>query len=192
MTAQIPSDSEIILTPSDDQIVQELLPEVTDLDQSSSIYTVDAEPQASWENNQAKTKAFFSNPGEHLGTYWQQYKPIVIAIALLTVAIIALNFVFSVISFIFAIPLLGGLLNLVGLGYSIWFVKRYLLAAKSRQELYQKIEQAKKDILGTTEAVATDVNRYAQRSATMHESSGEVQLDNDLERALHNIETPVG
>jgi len=192
MTAQIPSDSEIILAPSDDQIVQELLPEVTGMNQSSSNYTVDAEPQASWENNQAKMKAFLSNPGEHLGTYWQQYKPIVIAIALLAVAIIAINFVFLVISFIFAIPLLGGLLNLVGLGYSVWFVKRYLLTAKSRQELFQKIEQVKKDILGTTEVVATDANHYAQRSATMPESAGEVQLDNDLERAMHSIETPVG
>eukprot|EP00209_Acetabularia_acetabulum_P000732 EC095463.1.p1 GENE.EC095463.1~~EC095463.1.p1 ORF type:complete len:143 (+),score=7.48 EC095463.1:25-453(+) len=50
-----------------------------------------------------------------------------------------------------AVPLLPKLMELVGLGYSAWFVYRYLLFKSSREELIDDVEGLKKKIAGTTE-----------------------------------------
>lgn len=55
----------------------------------------------------------------------------------------------TVVSAVNAVPLLPKLLELVGLGYSAWFVYRYLLFKSSREELLQDIEELKKKITGT-------------------------------------------
>ncbi|KAK1364258.1 putative cyanobacterial aminoacyl-tRNA synthetase, CAAD domain, protein CURVATURE THYLAKOID 1 [Heracleum sosnowskyi] len=48
-----------------------------------------------------------------------------------------------------AVPLLPKIMELVGLGYSGWFVYRYLLFKSSRKELATDIESLKKKIAGT-------------------------------------------
>ncbi|KAK3194682.1 hypothetical protein Dsin_025992 [Dipteronia sinensis] len=48
-----------------------------------------------------------------------------------------------------SIPLVPKLLELVGLGYTGWFVYRYLLFKQSRKELATDIEAIKKKISGT-------------------------------------------
>nr|QIB03064.1 curvature thykaloid 1A protein [Oliveria decumbens] len=48
-----------------------------------------------------------------------------------------------------SIPLLPKILELVGLGYTGWFVYRYLLFKSSRKELATDIESLKKKIAGT-------------------------------------------
>ncbi|KAE7999410.1 hypothetical protein FH972_003843 [Carpinus fangiana] len=48
-----------------------------------------------------------------------------------------------------SVPLLPKLLELVGLGYTGWFVYRYLLFKSSRKELATDIEALKKKIAGT-------------------------------------------
>eukprot|EP00884_Botryococcus_braunii_P007080 jgi/Botrbrau1/16373/Bobra.0245s0005.1 len=45
-----------------------------------------------------------------------------------------------------AVPLLPKILELVGLGYSAWFVYRYLLFKSSREELLQDVDDLKKKI----------------------------------------------
>lgn len=48
-----------------------------------------------------------------------------------------------------SVPLLPKIMELVGLGYSGWFVYRYLLFKSSRKELATDIETLKKKIAGT-------------------------------------------
>ncbi|KAF1890071.1 hypothetical protein Lal_00025403 [Lupinus albus] len=48
-----------------------------------------------------------------------------------------------------SVPLLPKILELVGLGYTGWFVYRYLLYKSSRKELATDIEALKKKIAGT-------------------------------------------
>ncbi|XP_043712568.1 protein CURVATURE THYLAKOID 1D, chloroplastic-like isoform X2 [Telopea speciosissima] len=49
-----------------------------------------------------------------------------------------------------SIPLFPKLLEVVGLGYTIWFSYRYLIFKKNREELFAKIEELKQEILGST------------------------------------------
>jgi hypothetical protein len=45
--------------------------------------------------------------------------------------------------------LVAPLFELIGLGYTAWFVYRYLLSAASRQELSQEIQALKNQVFGT-------------------------------------------
>ncbi|KAJ1253975.1 hypothetical protein BS78_10G113100 [Paspalum vaginatum] len=64
-------------------------------------------------------------------------------------AIVALWLTSVVVGAINAVPLLPKILELVGLGYTGWFVYRYLLFKESRKELASDIETLKKKIAGT-------------------------------------------
>ncbi|KAH7296209.1 hypothetical protein KP509_26G013600 [Ceratopteris richardii] len=58
-------------------------------------------------------------------------------------ALAALWFSTTILGAVNSVPLLPKLLELVGLGYSFWFVYRYLLFKENRKELTKEIEQLK-------------------------------------------------
>ncbi|KAK3159166.1 hypothetical protein QOZ80_2AG0146540 [Eleusine coracana subsp. coracana] len=62
-------------------------------------------------------------------------------------AFVALFILSSVISAIDSIPLLPKLLELVGIGYSVWFIWNYLLFKGNRDELFAKFEDLKQRII---------------------------------------------
>lgn len=55
----------------------------------------------------------------------------------------------TVVGAVNSVPLLPKIMELVGLGYTGWFVYRYLLFKSSRKELASDIEALKKKIAGT-------------------------------------------
>ncbi|PIN26554.1 hypothetical protein CDL12_00690 [Handroanthus impetiginosus] len=64
-------------------------------------------------------------------------------------AIVAVWLASIVVGAINSVPLLPKIMELVGLGYTGWFVYRYLLFKSSRKELATDIEALKKKIAGT-------------------------------------------
>ncbi|OIW17208.1 hypothetical protein TanjilG_02497 [Lupinus angustifolius] len=64
-------------------------------------------------------------------------------------AIVAVWLSSTLIGALNSVPLLPKILELVGLGYTGWFVYRYLLFKSSRKELVTDIEDLKKKIGGT-------------------------------------------
>lgn len=61
---------------------------------------------------------------------------------------ITLKVTATVLDSIAYLPLVADILQLVGIGYSGWFVNRYLLRAPNRQELVQKARSLKTEVLG--------------------------------------------
>ncbi|KAG9132533.1 hypothetical protein Leryth_008455 [Lithospermum erythrorhizon] len=64
-------------------------------------------------------------------------------------AIVAVWLSSTLVGAINSVPLLPKIMELVGLGYTGWFVYRYLLFKQSRKELATDIESLKKKIAGT-------------------------------------------
>ncbi|XP_039009365.1 protein CURVATURE THYLAKOID 1D, chloroplastic-like [Hibiscus syriacus] len=64
-------------------------------------------------------------------------------------ALVALWLASALVGAIDSIPLFPKLLEVVGLGYAIWFTSRYLIFKKNREELATKVEQLKQQILGS-------------------------------------------
>lgn len=55
----------------------------------------------------------------------------------------------AVVGAIDSIPVVPKLLEVVGLGYIVWFSTRYLIFKKNREELSAKIEELKQQVLGS-------------------------------------------
>jgi threonine/homoserine/homoserine lactone efflux protein len=70
-------------------------------------------------------------------------------IGLIVLALVTVKVILALVDAIDDIPLVAPTLELIGLGYGIWFVYRYLLQASSRQELSEEIKTLKERVLGT-------------------------------------------
>ncbi|XP_010526664.1 PREDICTED: protein CURVATURE THYLAKOID 1D, chloroplastic [Tarenaya hassleriana] len=64
-------------------------------------------------------------------------------------ALIALYLAFAVVGSVESIPLLPKFLEVVGIGYTLWFATRYLLFKRNREELSTKMEEIKEQVLGS-------------------------------------------
>ncbi|BAQ66855.1 CAAD domain-containing protein [Geminocystis sp. NIES-3709] len=85
---------------------------------------------------------------DELGNFFSDYKQPLTTFGLIITASITVYVTLSVLDAIDNIPLLSSILELVGLGYTAWFVTRYLLKASTRQELFGEFDSLKKQILG--------------------------------------------
>ncbi|CAA7035965.1 unnamed protein product [Microthlaspi erraticum] len=64
-------------------------------------------------------------------------------------AIVALYLTSAIVASLESIPLFPKLMEVVGLGYTLWFTTRYLLFKRNREELKTKISEIKKQVLGS-------------------------------------------
>jgi hypothetical protein len=90
---------------------------------------------------------------EQITQLWHQYfgegKKSNLVLAILSIAAIPLlATVSSLLDFLNKIPLLPSIFELVGFGYSLWFVYRYLLFANTRKEITDAIANWKQQIFG--------------------------------------------
>lgn len=109
---------------------------------------IEARRLMAWERDRAQIEDFFNEPGKYIREFWQEYKPIIYVLGAIFTALVALKVVLGLIGFVTGLPLIGGLLELVGIGYSVWFANRYLLNAETRQELSQKVDELKQEVVG--------------------------------------------
>ncbi|WP_009632560.1 CAAD domain-containing protein [Synechocystis sp. PCC 7509] len=87
-----------------------------------------------------KVVSFLSQLSENLGSFFGENQQLLINLGLIFGAIIAFRVSLAVIAAINEIPLVAPTFELVGIGYSIWFISRFLLNTSNRQELGQKIQ----------------------------------------------------
>ena len=73
---------------------------------------------------------------------------LLVNLLLIFAGIIAVKVTLAIISAINDIPLLAPTFELVGLGYTGWFVYRYLLTKSTRQELVQEFQALKTQVVG--------------------------------------------
>lgn len=109
---------------------------------------IEARRLMAWERDRAQIEDFFNEPGKYIRAFWQEYKPIIYVLGAIFTALVALKIALGLIEFVTGLPLSGGLLELVGIGYSVWFANRYLLNAETRQELSQKVDELKQEVVG--------------------------------------------
>lgn len=91
---------------------------------------------------------FLAGLPEYLSEFFGEYRRPLITLGLLFAGILAVKMTFALLDAVDDIPLLAPILQLVGLGYSAWFVYRYMLKANTRQELGQELGELKDQIVG--------------------------------------------
>jgi hypothetical protein len=111
-----------------------------------------SENEEQWQKVGSQISIFLANIPEYIGRFYQEYKSLIISFALLVITVTALRIFLAVLNAINDIPLLSPFLQLIGLGYTIWFTFRYLLKDSTRQELAAEIGLLKKQILDREES----------------------------------------
>eukprot|EP01024_Parvocaulis_polyphysoides_P062719 TRINITY_DN72018_c0_g2_i1.p1 TRINITY_DN72018_c0_g2~~TRINITY_DN72018_c0_g2_i1.p1 ORF type:complete len:178 (+),score=25.28 TRINITY_DN72018_c0_g2_i1:170-703(+) len=81
----------------------------------------------------------------------------------------------TVLGAINSVPLLGRVMELVGVVYTSWFVYRYVLFKSSREELSQEIEQLKSKISGASEEIAESTTSITPTPPPTPEPTPEVK-----------------
>lgn len=91
---------------------------------------------------------FLAGLPEYLSEFFGEYRRPLITLGLIFGGILAVKMTLALLDAVDDIPLLAPILQLVGLGYSAWFVYRYMLKAATRQELGQELGELKNQIVG--------------------------------------------
>jgi glutamyl-tRNA synthetase len=84
----------------------------------------------------------------YIGGFYEQYKSPLTVVGVILASIISLKVLLGVVNELNDIPLLAPTFELIGIGYAVWFVYRYLLKSSNRQQLGQEIQALKEQILG--------------------------------------------
>lgn len=95
-----------------------------------------------------RVMAFIANLPQTFSQFFGEYSRPLTTVILIVVVLVTLRVLVGVIDIINTIPLVQPTLELVGIGFSAWFVYRYLLRSETRQELVTKFNALKAEVLG--------------------------------------------
>ncbi|GDZ94764.1 valyl-tRNA synthetase [Planktothrix agardhii CCAP 1459/11A] len=131
---------------------------------------------------------------EVLGGFFKQYQKPLILTGLFFVAFLTIKCFVAALNAINELPLLPTIFELIGMGYSGWFVYRYLFKASQREELGKILQELKTEFIGSAEA---DKNLEIPNiySAVCQEPSSEIisiidpKLEADFELIIGAIRT---
>jgi hypothetical protein len=102
----------------------------------------------SWQEIQSNTKTFFENASAYTIAFFKNNRQLWTTLGAIFVVIVSTKLLFAGLDAIEDIPLVAPLLKVIGLVYLVRFGSRYLIRQRDRQELAEKIEHTKAEVLG--------------------------------------------
>ncbi len=93
-------------------------------------------------------KDFLSKIYDYIGEFISDNEKLLVNLLLIFLAILAVKITLAILAAINDFPLLSPLFELIGLGYTAWFVYRYLWKESSRQELKDEFKALKSQVMG--------------------------------------------
>lgn len=106
------------------------------------------ESQEEWVKYGEQVSSFLATLPDYVVSFFNTYKQPLVTIGLILTSIVAVKILFAVLDALNDIPLVSPTFELIGIGYSVWFVYRYLLKASTRQELTHEISTLKTQVVG--------------------------------------------
>ena len=106
------------------------------------------EPESQWQQISRQILEFLNQLPEYLGSIFNNNKRGLITLVLILSAFVTVKVAIALLDAINDLPLLQPIFELIGLFYSIWFTFRYLIKYDTRQELSQKFNAFKQELLG--------------------------------------------
>ena len=106
------------------------------------------EPESQWQQISRQILDFLNQLPEYLGSIFNNNKRGLITLVLILSAFVTVKVAIALLDAINDLPLLQPIFELIGLFYSIWFTFRYLIKYDTRQELSQKFNAFKQELLG--------------------------------------------
>ncbi|MEH1850501.1 MAG: CAAD domain-containing protein [Nostoc sp.] len=107
-----------------------------------------AQSQDEWLKYGEQISTFLATLPEYVGGFFNQYKQPLVTVGLIVGSIVAVKVLLAILDALNDIPLVAPTFELIGIGYSAWFVYRYLLKASTRKELTSEITTLKSQVVG--------------------------------------------
>ncbi|MBN3939122.1 MAG: CAAD domain-containing protein [Nostoc sp.] len=107
-----------------------------------------AQSQDEWLKYGEQISTFLATLPDYLGSFFNQYKQPLVTVGLIVGSIVAVKVLLAILDALNDIPLVAPTFELIGIGYSAWFVYRYLLKASTRKELTSEITTLKSQVVG--------------------------------------------
>ncbi|MEO6861087.1 MAG: CAAD domain-containing protein [Microcoleus sp.] len=84
----------------------------------------------------------------YASSFFSEYQKPLITVGLIIAGAVSVKVTMGVLDALNDVPLVAPFFELIGIGYTGWFVYRYLLNASSRQELLTEIDSLKEQVVG--------------------------------------------
>ncbi|WGV25498.1 CAAD domain-containing protein [Halotia branconii] len=107
-----------------------------------------AQSQDQWLKYGEQISSFLATLPEYVTSFFNQYKQPLVSVGLIVGAIVTVKVLLAILDSLNDIPLVAPTFELIGIGYSAWFVYRYLLKATTRKELTTEITTLKSQVVG--------------------------------------------
>ncbi len=125
-------------------------PTTIKMDEAGTLAPVSSDSSSEqWREIADKTYSILATLPEYLGKFFSEYRKPLVTLGLIFGSIVSVKLTLALLGAINDVPLLQPTFELVGLGYSIWFVYRYLLKASNREELGQEFNKLKDQVVGS-------------------------------------------
>jgi len=105
-----------------------------------------------WQEWVQIASEFLSKLPDYVGDFFSSYQKPLLTVGLIVTAGISVKVTLAVLDAINDVPLLAPVFELVGIGYTVWFVNRYLLKVETRKELGNEFNALKGQVVGKDEA----------------------------------------
>jgi hypothetical protein len=105
-----------------------------------------------WQEWVQVASEFLSKLPDYVGDFFSSYQKPLLTVGLILTAGISVKVTLAVLDALNDIPLLAPVFELVGIGYTVWFVNRYLLKVETRKELGNEFNALKGQVVGKDEA----------------------------------------
>ena len=121
---------------------------VTQAGAITTITTPKPSPDQEWQEWAQPVAEFLSKLPDYVGGFFQSYQQPLITLALILSGVITVKVTLAVLDALNDIPLLSPVFELVGIGYTAWFIYRYLLKVETRKELGSEFQALKGQVVG--------------------------------------------
>lgn len=128
--------------------VQQTTPKDLSTEAPGTITKQSSPGEQPWQEWIAPVVDILAKVPDYIGQFFSEYKQPLTTLGLLLLAIISVKIIVAVLGAIDDIPSLAPLLQVVGLGYTAWFVWRYLWKASNRKELLAEFDAIKNQMFG--------------------------------------------
>lgn len=104
--------------------------------------------QEQWQQLGEQASTFLKDLPGYISDFFSEYRQPLVTVGLFLGIILTAKVAFAILGAINEIPLLAPSFEIIGLGYSAWFIYRYLLKASSRTELSNDFSSLKEQVMG--------------------------------------------
>ncbi len=121
---------------------------VTDKPGVMTAMTTTETPTGQFQDIKDQVLTILSELPAYVSNFFADYQKPLVTLGLILAGGISIKVLLGVLGALNDVPLVAPVFELIGMGYTGWFVYRYLLNASTRQELLTEVDAFKEQVVG--------------------------------------------